>query len=138
MGIDCLREVNQCHSLVPIEDIVPREVAMNATVVQSKLDVAHDTVKERLRFLIFKQNIAEPRGWFTYIPDIFHQYGITDLRKSARHIGTMGVEQTLSLVLVIDPGCYLGCAPFLVLSCCSTAPTAVTVLPLTLFITLSP
>src|SRR5437667_12713696 len=122
---------------MPIEDIVPREVAVNATMGQSQLDVVHDAVKERLRFLNFKHNIAETRGRFTYIPDIFHQDSITDLRKSARHIGAIHVEQALSLVLVLDPGCYLGCASLLGLSSCSTAPSAVTMLRLTLFITLN-
>src|SRR5438552_2501539 len=50
----------------------------------------------------------------------------------------MCVEQALSLVLVLDPGCYLGCASLLGLSSCSTAPSAVTMLRLTLFITLNP
>src|SRR6266700_3133253 len=108
IGIDCLCEVDQRHSLVPIEDIVPREVAVNTSVFQSKLDVIHDAAKERLRILNFKYNIAETGSWFAYIPDIFHQDGIADLRKRARHIGAMRKEQPLSQVLVLDPGCYLG------------------------------
>src|SRR6266700_3691895 len=47
-------------------------------------------------------------------------------------------EQTLSQVLVLNPGCYLGCASLLGLSCRSAAPTAVTMLRLTLFIALNP
>src|SRR6266487_3938191 len=104
IGIDCLREVNQCHGLLPVEDVVLREVAMNATMGKSQLDVAYYAVKERLGLLLFKYHITEPRGRFPYIPDVFHQDGVPNLRKSAGHIGAMGVEQTLSLVFILDPG----------------------------------
>ena len=76
---------------------------MNATMGQSQFDIVHNTVKERMRFLNFKHNIAETGSRFTYISNIFHKDSITDLRKSTGHIGTMRVEQALSLVLVLDP-----------------------------------
>src|SRR2546421_12859476 len=53
-GIDRLGKVNQDDSPLPVEDIICRQVTVNTTMSQGQLDVAHDAVKERLCFLLWK------------------------------------------------------------------------------------
>ena len=71
-GIDRLGKVDQDDSALSVEDIICRQVAMNATLDQGQLDVAHDAVKERVCFLLWKFDLAEAGGRLVDGTNIFH------------------------------------------------------------------
>src|SRR5229473_2442815 len=105
-------------------------------MAQSQFNIPQDALEKRLRLLLCKHDIAEPGSWITDSADVLHQDRVPELRERPGHVGAMGIEQALCLILVLDPGCYLSCASSLGFARCCAAAPAVTMLCLPLFITL--
>src|SRR6266496_3643288 len=103
---------------------------------QGQLDVAHDAVKERLCFLLWKFDLAEAGGGLVDGANIFHYDGVADLGEGTGNIGVVRVEQALSLVLVFNPRGDLGSACPFALTCCRTTAPSVSVFRLSLFVAL--
>src|SRR6266516_611878 len=136
IGIDGLREIDHLHAPLPVEDIVSRQIAMNATVHQREFDIMQDALEEGLHLLLFEHDIVQTRSWLSGGTDVLHQDSVADLGNRARNVGPMRKEQTLRLILVLDPGRDLGGASLLRLACGGAATPAVAVLRLPLLIAL--
>src|SRR6266568_1446000 len=136
VGINRLGKVDQNDRPLPVEDIICRQVAVNTTMDQRQLDIAHDTIKERLCFLLWQFDLDEARSRLVNAPNIFHQDSIAYLGERTGNIGAVRVKQALRLVLVFNPRGDLGSASPFALPCCRTPAPAVSMFGLSLFVAL--
>src|SRR5579884_2865928 len=86
--IDGLREVDQRHSAIPVEDVVLRQVAVDAMTGQKALNVVHHILEEKLRLFPLQRNLAQQWRRIVHITDILHQYRVTDLEQRSGHART--------------------------------------------------
>src|SRR5262249_8624148 len=98
-----LGEINDRNLASPIEDVVGREIAVDAVTGEEQLDVAQDALKERPRLLTRKLYLVQQRRRLGAQTDILHRHAIANLRGGSRHVCSGPVEEPLRLELVGDP-----------------------------------